>query len=286
MTGPVRASVTLACYNECHVLELALAAFASQSFRDFELIIADDGSDQDYGPMLRAWAPRFAHPIQHVKHPRHGFHKARIQNRAVHVSRFDWLIFVDQDCLPHRDFVRNHLRYVRTGVAITGRRGNLAPSVVPSPEQILRRGLSVNPIALLWLWMRGKAKVIEQGYVAPVFYESSNTTILGCNLSLAKSDLVAVNGFNEEWQGIGWEDTDLEARLRRNGVRIRNLRGKVVLYHVMHPLRAPDSPSDWALLQEVLARGMIRASRGLDEIRDNDFQRWEYGTSTSPSPRR
>lgn len=280
------ASVILACYNERHVLELALAAFASQSARNFELIIADDGSDEDYGPLLRRWAPWFTHPIQHVTHPRHGFHKTRIQNRAVHVSRFESLIFVDQDCLPHRDFVRNHQRYLTPGIALTGRRGNLERSVVPPVAEIAGHGLALGPIALLGLWMRGHAKVIEHGFVAPVFYESSNTTLLGCNMSIVKSDLESVNGFNEEWQGAGWEDTDLESRLRLNGMRIRNLRNKLVLYHILHPPRAPDSESDRALLGEVLARKVIRASRGLGEVRDGDFTLQQYGTSTRERLRR
>ena len=37
-------SVVVAFYNKLRELELVLAGFARQSFRDFEIIIADDGS--------------------------------------------------------------------------------------------------------------------------------------------------------------------------------------------------------------------------------------------------
>src|SRR5713101_2645535 len=150
------ASIIVGTYNDATILEATLAAFAVQSFRDFELVLADDGSSQDYAPFLDSWAPRFVHGIQHVSHEKRGFRKARILNRAIHVSRFDSLIFIDMDCLPHQDFVRNHLAYVGPGTTIQGRRAYISREVVPSPSTILESGLGFTPGALLRLWVRGK----------------------------------------------------------------------------------------------------------------------------------
>src|SRR5215475_12890635 len=119
-SGP--ASIIIGTYNDSDIIESTLAAFAVQSFPDFEIILADDGSVEDYSPILTKWAPRFPYGIQHLTQEKRGFRKARILNRAVELSRFDPLIVSDMDCLPHRDFVRNHLAYVRPGTAITGRR--------------------------------------------------------------------------------------------------------------------------------------------------------------------
>ena len=52
-TGRGRASVVIACYKDSDIVERNLAALARQSFRDFEVIIADDGSPEDY---LRCWS--------------------------------------------------------------------------------------------------------------------------------------------------------------------------------------------------------------------------------------
>src|ERR1700721_2525493 len=82
--GPV--SAVIACYNDADIVERNLAAFARQSYRDFELIIAAEGSREDYLPLLERWAPRFLHPIQQVRHEDLGFRKTRVLNRAVHVS--------------------------------------------------------------------------------------------------------------------------------------------------------------------------------------------------------
>jgi glycosyltransferase involved in cell wall biosynthesis len=277
--GP--ASVVVASYNDLAILPATLAAFARQSFRDFELILADDGSREDYGPTLKEWAPRVAQGIQHVKQQDRGFRRARILNRAIYVSRFDRLIFVDTDCLPHHHFVENHLRYLTPGTVITGRRVHLERSAIPAPSEILARGLRLGPGRLLMLWMRGKARVIEHGFVSPVLYESSADRILGSNFSASKSDLQGVNGFNEQFEGWGFEDGDLEFRLKLNGVRFRNLRNKVIQYHLRHAQRSEPDAHNREILERTMARRAPRAAVGLDEITPGEFTCARYGAATA-----
>ena len=154
------ASIIIGTYNDSSILEATLAALTVQSFRDFELVLADDGSSQNYAPFLNHWAPHFVHGIQHATHAKRGFRKTRILNRAIHVSRFERLIVIDMDCLPHRDFVRNHLSYLKPGTVITGRRTHIHPELVPPPAQILETGLGFGPASLFRLWLQGKARII------------------------------------------------------------------------------------------------------------------------------
>jgi GT2 family glycosyltransferase len=270
------ASVIVSSYNDLAILESSLAALSIQSFRDFELVIADDGSSQDYAPTLAAWAPRFPHGIQHVTQEKKGFRRARILNRAIHVSRFDRVIFLDMDCLPHRDFVGNHLAYLQTGTAITGRRVDISRDAVPTTEQIRERGLGFSPPALLRLWLQGKAKRIEHGFVSPIFYESTHAALIGCNFSLHKSDLQSLNGFNEEFEGWGGEDTELDLRLHFMGAKIRNLRNKVIEYHLTHEHREVDAHQVEAVLQRTRAEKSARARQGLAQIRESDFSRASF----------
>lgn len=271
------ASVILATYNDINILEWSLAAFAGQSGSDFELILADDGSSDDYESILRKWAVRFAREVVHVRQERSGFRKTRIQNRAVSVSRMERLIFVDIDCLPQRNFVRNHLVFLQKGVALTGRRVHIRKEILPSAETIYERGLGLGMGNLLWQWMNGRAKVIEHGAELPLFFESENNGILGCNFSIMKSDFAAVNGFNEEFLGRGGEDTDIDFRLRRNGVRVRCLRNKLIEYHLMHEVRVGTYESDSARIQEAQAMGEIRARKGLAEVCGDEFTVKRYG---------
>ncbi len=234
MESPNPASVIIGTYNNLDILETTLAAFSVQSARNFEIVLADDGSSQDYGPILTTWASKLAHGIVQVTQEKRGFRKARVLNRAVIVSRFDPLIVTDMDCVPHADFVRNHLAYVKPGTAITGRRTHVKHDFLPDPQAILNRGLGFTPLRLIKLRLTGKARIIEHGFVSPVLYESANLRLHGSNFSLYRQDILAVNGWNEEFEGWGDEDSDLGVRLQNNGVRIRNLRNKVIQFHVMH----------------------------------------------------
>jgi glycosyltransferase involved in cell wall biosynthesis len=272
--GPV--SVVIACYNDADIVERNLAAFARQSYRDFELIIADDGSHEDYRPILERWAPRFEHPIQHVRHEDLGFRKTRVLNRAVRVSRFDRVIFVDMDCLPHRDFVRNHVRYLETGGVLACRRVNVQRQDVPSAEKILRNGLPFGSLRLVSLWLRGRAELIEHGIVLPMAYETGYRGILGSNFSIWKKDLERINGFNAEFAGPGWEDTDIDYRLRLAGVKIRTLRHRIVEYHVEHPVRVNSDKLNYERLAAVQTHRLMLATVGLAEIREGDFEHMVY----------
>lgn len=278
------ASIIIGTHNDAHILESTLAAFAVQSLQDFELILADDGSTQDYVPVLESWAPRFAHGIQHVTHEKRGFRKTRVLNRAIHVSRFNRIIVADMDCLPHRDFVRNHLSYLTPGTAITGRRTHISPSLVPTPAEILQRGLNFSPVRLLRLRLQGKARIIEHGFVSLIFYESSNVRLHGSNFSVWRNDLVAINGFNEEFVGWGKEDSDLGQRLQFSGVRIRNLRNKVIQFHVMHSRLPADNPRNDEIFERTRVAHTVRATIGLAEIREGDFFWNRYGRARDEVP--
>jgi hypothetical protein len=226
--------------------------------------------------LLERWAGRFLHPMQHVRHPDQGFRKTRIQNRAIHVSRFDRLIFVDMDCLPHRDFVGNHLRFLKPGTALAGRRVEIQRQDIPTTKQISDRGLGLNPLRLLRLWIGGRAKLIEHGLVLPGPHEIGYRGILGCNFSAWKKDLQAINGFNAEFTGPGWEDTDIDYRLRLAGVQIKTVRHKIVEYHVDHPVRVINDPTNQARLEMMQKTGNARAPVGLAEIREGDFEHRQY----------
>jgi glycosyltransferase involved in cell wall biosynthesis len=283
MVSPSPASVIIGTYNNTDIIETTLAAFAVQSFRNFEIVLADDGSNQDYGPILTEWAPRFAHGIVHVTQQKRGFRKARVLNRAVIVSRFDPLIVSDMDCVPHPDFVRNHLAYVRPGTAITGRRTHVKQDVLPDFQAILHGGLGFTPVRLLKLCLSGKARIIEHGFVSPILYESANLRLHGSNFSVCRKDIVAVNGWNEEFEGWGDEDSDLGVRLQNSGVRVRNLRNKVIQFHLMHDKLPAINPRNEALFESTRREGATRARIGIAESNAAEFTVCLYGAAEHAS---
>lgn len=271
------ASVIIACYNHADVLRLSLAALVRQRQGGFEVVIADDGSPEDLRGVLREWAPRFALGIQHVSHEDRGFRKTRILNRAIAVTASERLVFLDGDCLAHEDFVGDHLRYLAGGTVVTGRRVDVERRALPEAEGILARGLGLGPARLLGLRLRGRARRIEHGIPTRLFAEAPRGGIWGSNFSACKGDLVAVNGFNEEYEspGVG-EDTDLDFRLRLLGVRVRVFRNRMVQYHVDHPRRSYDAPANAAILHRTMESRSPRARLGLAEVERGDFVHARY----------
>ena len=130
---------------------------------------------------------------------------------------------------------------------------------------------------LLGLWLRGRAKLIEHGVVLPISYEIPYRGLLGCNFSIHKANLEKINGFNAEFVGPGWEDTDIDFRLQLAGVKIKTLRHKIVEYHVDHTMRVWSDATNQARLIAVQKNRIARAPIGLTEIREGDFEHWVYG---------
>jgi hypothetical protein len=82
--------------------------------------------------------------------------------------------------------------------------------------------------------------------------------ILGCNFSCARQELLAINGFNEDYvqPGIG-EDTDLEWRFERAGIRLKGVRFLAPVFHLHHP-------ASWTPSEENLR--ILEAGKGRDEV--------------------
>jgi hypothetical protein len=134
-------------------------------------------------------------------------------------------------------------------------------------------------------WLSGKARSIEHGFVSPILYESHNLRLHGSNFSVCRKDILAVNGWNEEFEGWGDEDSDLGLRLQHNGVRIRNLRNKVTQFHLMHDQLPSVNPKNAALLERTKRERPVRSPLGLAESRSEDFKLLRYGSALENSVR-
>ena len=93
-------SLIVSSYNQPNTLRPVLAGFAVQDDLDFEMIIADDGSDADTRGVAEEFASTAPFPVKFITQEHRAFGKARILNKAAAVSQGDQLIFCDGDCVP------------------------------------------------------------------------------------------------------------------------------------------------------------------------------------------
>src|SRR5262245_12021360 len=105
---PIRIAVIVTTYNRPDALWAVLEGFAAQSDRDFELIVADDGSTDHTRLLVEQHAQHMPFPLIHLWQEDRGFRAAAIRNRAAAHTRADYLVFTDGDCIPPRSFVRRH----------------------------------------------------------------------------------------------------------------------------------------------------------------------------------
>jgi len=238
----VKTSVIAAFYNNTKYLKLVLAGFERQSQKDFELIIADDGSTEEVVKEIESIASNYPFRIKHIWHPDKGFRKNKILNQAILSSESDYIIFIDSDCVPHSKFVEEHLNEKESNTVLTGRRVNLSQKITNElTEQNIRDGfIEKNYLKIIDDGLFGKSYDVEKGfYLENKFLRKTLNKkyrgLLGCNFSLHKKNIIDINGFDERYEApsIG-EDSDVEFRLGLNGVKVKSLNHIAVQYHLYH----------------------------------------------------
>ncbi|MEO0512402.1 MAG: glycosyltransferase family 2 protein [Planctomycetota bacterium] len=68
--------------------------------------------------------------------------------------------------------------------------------------------------------------------------------LIGGHHAVRVRALRAVNGYDEAYTGYGYDDDDLSRRLHRTGAGVSIRVGDVHAFHLWHPTRAPEKPSD------------------------------------------
>ena len=254
-------SVVIAFYNNYPLLELILRSLSAQFDGSFDVIIADDGSRQEVVDRIEASRHRYPFTISHVSQDDLGFRKNRILNRAVMESSSDYLVFIDGDCVPQRHFIEDHLEQAKRGTCLCGRRVDFRLAEMHSldlrrPETVFRD----NIWRFVILALRRKAKNVEKGLrikgsTVQRLTNRKSRGIVGCNFSLFKDDLLSINGFDERYEGPGFgEDSDIEFRLRRQGVEMRSVIFRANLVH-FDAGSLPRSRENHELLAEVVRQG-------------------------------
>jgi len=271
MNESVKTSIIVLTYNRVDALLEVLRGLAKQCDQSHEVIIADDGSNDAAVGALISSMPAFVCPVRHVWHPDKGFTASRARNLGAMVSRGSYLIFLDGDCIPNPRFVKAHEALACGGCFVNGNRVLLSESfsakvlagnadlLEASPtDWLLWRGSGdVNKLAQLLYWPSAPFRIEER------FRWKG---IRSCNFSVWRDDFVAVNGFDESFEGWGHEDADLVLRLHNAGLRRKNGYCSSEVYHLWH--RQNNRDAENINYQRVLGRvqsGVVKASCGLAE---------------------
>lgn len=235
-------SVIVTTYEEPANLCFVLRALARQDQLPGEVIITDDGSSNATLDAVTELLPELPFDrISHIWQPDDGFRASRCRNNAIVHTRGDAVLFLDQDTMPHRNWISTHLRHLEPRTVGLG-------SVLDLTEAQASQ-LSMESIAdgtFETLHDDSCMETLDRRQRSYVMYArlrrfgirvKNRPTLRSCNISTWRRDLIRVNGFDEAYVGWGQEDNDLGRRLYMAGIRPVSLVNKAMVSHIPHPRR-------------------------------------------------
>jgi glycosyltransferase involved in cell wall biosynthesis len=242
------ASIIFTTYNQPEWLRKVLWGYECQTEKNFEIVIADDGSGEETRKVVDEIKSNSSLDIKHVWHPDEGYQKCPILNKAILASDCEYLIFTDGDCIPRRDFVEVHLNLRRKGYFLSGGTLRLPMSL---SKQITRKDVfEERTFSLKWLYINGlprtfkSTKLLNKRWYTWMMDKITPTKASwnGHNSSGWKSDIIAINGFNEQMH-YGGQDRELGERLQNFGIKSRQVRYSAICIHLEHdrPYKTQES---------------------------------------------
>jgi glycosyltransferase involved in cell wall biosynthesis len=255
-------------FNQPEYLGRVLRAISKLTHSPQEVLLADDGSEDETRQVFNSWAKAQSFRAEHVWQEHQGFRRARILNEAIARARNKYLVFLDGDTIPHPQFVSDHATLAQDGAFVQGHRALVERKAA---EYFGRQEFFAERRRAVWQWqLRG----LKHGLRWPWPLRRARRDlrgVRGCNLAIWRADLVRVNGYNEAFEGWGREDSELALRLMNSGLRRLDVRGWALCYHLWHaPASRTELNRNDELLEQAKREGSKWCELGLDGHKRND----------------
>lgn len=239
----MKVSIIVAVYKDVEALSLIIKALQKQTYKNFEVVVVEDGNSVEMKEFITSIKDL---EVKHTTQEDLGVRKARSQNNGLLASSGEYLIFIDGDCIPYSNFIEGHVYLSAPKTALSGRRVNIPISLVPE----IRDGtLSISDIENnFWkyaFWLFKKEVRYKQGvFLDPkgwlynfVSKRDVSSSILGCNFSCFKKDMVDINGFDESYGETAIpDDMDWDWRFKASGVKLKSCKNVANMFHLDHKI--------------------------------------------------
>jgi glycosyltransferase involved in cell wall biosynthesis len=265
-------SVIVTTFNWPSALRLCLESLIAQQDNNFEIIIADDGSSPANLKLSQAYCVDSPVSISYVHHDDQGFRAGTIRNKAVAISKGEYLLFIDGDCVLLPDFIARHRQLAAMGRFVPGNRVLLNQAFT---QEVIDKRIPLHQKSLrFFIFLRLHNKInrisaflhLPLGFlrqVQPQKWQKAMT----CNLGVWKNDFMRVNGFDELFEGWGFEDSDLVIRLIHAGITRKEGRFAAPVLHLWHPHndKSKQDLNYQRLLERLQRDNFIHAEKGVSQ---------------------
>lgn len=255
----MRISLIISTYNFSKALNLCLESVSRQTVMPDEIVIADDGSSEETVKIISQWRHRLPLRILHVWQENKGFRKSMIMNKGLAVCSGDYIIQIDGDIIMERHFISDHIIYARRGYFLCGSRSRINKNYT----QKLLQGKNVQ-LSFFLPGIEDRVNAFRCRLLTPLFYKYNH--LRGCNMSFWRDDIIEINGYDETFTQYGYEDEDVQERLKRLGRTKKFIKFMCIQYHIWHPEH--PSKNNLAETRKLIDRNneldIIRSPHGID----------------------
>ena len=273
----MKVSVIVTLYKDLVSFGIVLDALRRQTYKNFEVIVAEDDDAQASIEFLINYQDL---NIVHLSQPDTGRNKIIIQNKAICKASGEYLVFIDGDIIPYRHFIEYTLKIAKKRQILSGRRVNLDEQTTQAVKAgiINIEKIEKNYVPFLWKNRKNRETRAEQGielHPDSIIYKllskrKRNAEIIGCNFSCFKEDMIAINGFNEEYNqyAIFSEDTDLTWRFKVAGYTLKSSKNIANCFHLWHKMGGPrdfDPTKDLELFERNKVNKQYKCKNGLSK---------------------
>lgn len=255
-------SLVITTYNSPVFLELVLKSVLRQTVFPLEVIIADDGSGEETRRLIDRYQAIMPVPLVHSWIPDEGFRLAKSRNVAMVKARGRYIVNIDGDIVVMPHFIEDHRRLMKPGQFVAGSRARL--------RQAATRRHCERLDAVFHLWSRGLSRRLVLLRIPFMHHlvkgRSGLSHARGGHLAFWRDDFLRTNGFEEQFRGWGYEDSEFVQRLFNNGIVRKNAKLMAGAVHLYHKEKSPDPSGDnWKRLQTTIADGRKRAELGANQ---------------------
>jgi len=207
MAGPIIVSIIIPTYNNHDELNNALCSIEKIDYpaENFEVIVVDDGSNDDTGAYVADFMDKSKFSLVYVYQENRG--PAAARNVGIHKAKGDYILIIDSDCYVDKNIIKVYLNHFPCdGLAGVG--GN----VLPLKHNYVSKYLDYRSV-----WRPGYSK-------------DGIAYLVTANAFFCKKALLAVAGFDEDFRFPGGEEPEMCYRLRKMGYFFRYEKNAVVVH--------------------------------------------------------
>lgn len=218
--------------HDTDCLHKVLTGFATQKFKDFELILA--GIPQKEAQELLA---PFSKCFTSIKCIDPNINTAALLNQAIRISEAEYLVFTRSNCIPRQDFLAIHADRKEQSYFLSGGHFKLPPHVYQQMEA--QHIESQCCFQSRWLRLRGLPFSLKNQQLSQNRIKANiiNALLPGKaswnphNASCWKTELLRINGFDERLNQAQLV-ADLSSRLYQNEVKGMKIDFNAICLHL------------------------------------------------------